>query len=81
MVVVRLSPALPSVVAYSKNETKILKILDSGDQCKIRLNAATKYRQLYKVFKGEETVLKIELFDPKTYPSLASVAEFSALKR
>ena len=55
MVVVRLSAALPSVVAYSKTEAKILKILDSGDQCKIGLNAATKYRQLYKVFKDEET--------------------------
>ena len=44
VVVVRLSPALPSLVVYSKTEAKIL---DSGDQCKLRLNAATKYRHLY----------------------------------
>ena len=44
MVVVRLSSALPSLVVCSKTEAKIL---DSGNQCKIRLNAATKYGQLY----------------------------------
>ena len=42
----------------------------------VRLTDTTKYRQLYKVLKDEGTVLKIELFNTKTYPSLASVAEW-----